>query len=791
MRSWNLGLGDPLSLTLAADARLGPTDYTNDQIWQLTLQGGEPPSVCFQTTYGLRAQWIRFFPRFVHKGVVVNDPAAFDHGPIIEANHPNYLRLSFWPVPGVEVRAEYWLPASQVAAGRLTFRNHHVVKEDLSFEWVGLLLPIGEGEGMSVETIENTLVLHGRSDDLNPVCLFNARPQAGEGPFPSLAFNLELLPGNTRQLTWALASFTGGMRSFQEASQALKRPWDAEIAGVELLNANQAVEISTGDEDWDAALSLTQKVAFGLFQSANQHLAHPSFVLSRLPDTGYSQRGDGSDFSYLWDGQTALDSYYLSSLILPGGVALAEGLLRNFLATQDEDGQIEWKPSLTGKTSKRMAQPVLASWACQIDEVKDDHSWLYEIYPALLKFFKAWLSPAHDRDQDGFPEWDHPLQTGLEDNPLYDRWQAASEGLEIQSLECPSLASLLFGEAVSLAKIASAVGAEQDVPWLQETAARLRTLVEECWRPARNIYHCRDFATHQSGRGGKVASLQGSGVKTVGRSYKVLQRIALHLARHNETTRAITVRVSGTTPEGKVTEEFSPRRWAWLNGHGSASSQNAFLRISRIEVEGAEEGDVLTVSRPDFLLEDIGDLLPLWAGIPSLKRAGMLVNNCLVPRFLKSYGVADYLPKENQTLESSLQRVSPLWNYFVGEGLINYGYRAQAGELVTRLMEAVLPALRENFAFRQQHDPETGHPKGQRNHLRGLPPLALFLHAAGIRAIGSDFVILHDFNVFPWPVTVKYHGMVVTCIADRTDVTFPNGETIKITSPGIHRVALV
>jgi hypothetical protein len=790
MRNWNLGLGDPINLSLAADARLDSTDYTNDQIWQITLQGGEPPSVCLQTTYGLRAQSMRFFPRILHKGTVINDPAEFDQPPRISALFPNYIRMAFWPFSGVEIKAEYWIPSSQTVSGRFTIRNHHVVKEDFTLEWVGLLRPIGEGEGMSVGSVENTLVLQGKSEDLHLICLFNARPQAGKGPYPALSFDFDLLPGNTRQLTWALAGLTDINRSFHSARQTLDRQWEAEIARIEILNNNQALEIYTGDEEWDAAFALAQKAAFNLFQSSNQHLAFPSFILSRKPDDGYSPRRDGSDYSFLWDGQTALDSYYISSLILPGGANLAEGLLRNFLATQAESGQIEWKPSLAGKETRRMAQPVLATLAWEIDECKDDHHWLQEIYPALLKFFKAWFSPEHDRDQDGFPEWDHPLQTAIEDNPLYDRWQASSQGMEIQSLECPSLAAFLYREALSLEKIAARSGVENDIPWLREKAQQLREQVEETWNSYKNSFYFRDYATHQASSGSIIYKMKGSGIKKLGRSYKIPQRIGLHFTKESETTRAVTVRVTGVTPEERTTEELSPRRWAWLSGHGSTSSQNVYLKIEQIEVEGAEENDLLVLSRPDYLQEDISLLLPLWAGIPSEKQAASLVNNCLLPRFFKQFGLVDF-PDEIATASAgNLQRVSPIWNHLIGEGLIHYWYRTLAVDLVTRLMDAILPELRTSFAFRQNYHPISGHPLGESNHLRGLPPIGLFLQAAGIQRIGNNCVILQDFNGFPWPVTVKYHGMIITCMADRTDVTFPNGETVKITSPGIHRVSL-
>ena len=63
MREWNLTTGDPLQLTIAADARLCAPNYADDQIWQLDLGGGDPSALGLRTTYGLRARLMRIFPR--------------------------------------------------------------------------------------------------------------------------------------------------------------------------------------------------------------------------------------------------------------------------------------------------------------------------------------------------------------------------------------------------------------------------------------------------------------------------------------------------------------------------------------------------------------------------------------------------------------------------------------------------------------------------------------------------------------------------------------------------------
>ena len=106
MREWNLGPGDPLVLTLAADFRLCTPDYINDQIWELEPGGGDPPALALRTTYGLRARLMRIFPRFHLGGQTISDPAAFAAPPSLRRFTPNFLLMACAPFPGIEVIAE-------------------------------------------------------------------------------------------------------------------------------------------------------------------------------------------------------------------------------------------------------------------------------------------------------------------------------------------------------------------------------------------------------------------------------------------------------------------------------------------------------------------------------------------------------------------------------------------------------------------------------------------------------------------------------------------------------------
>jgi len=286
MREWNLGPGDPLQLTIAADARLTTTNYVDDHIWELDLSGGDPSALALRTTYGLRARMMRLFPRFTENRQTLNDPAAFIGPPRLRRFYPNFLLVTFSPLAGIEVTAEYWVAGSQVVTGRLTLTNRGVTPRSLRLEWVGQLIPL-EGRSMAAEQRQSVVVLQGQVEDLFPVLFLTGGPQAGPGPYASLALMLELAPGATRQSTWALAALHDPQESFDLARRVAARPFDAEKARIEMLNASQGVEIITGDPDWDAAFAFSQKTALGLFHSPTEHLPHPAlyFPASPIRDT--------------------------------------------------------------------------------------------------------------------------------------------------------------------------------------------------------------------------------------------------------------------------------------------------------------------------------------------------------------------------------------------------------------------------------------------------------------------------------------------------------------------------
>jgi hypothetical protein len=816
MQKWNLAMGDHLRLTLAADARLALTNYTDDQVWELSMGGGEPAALALQTTYGLRAHWMRLFPRFVLNDLQRTDPGSFSTPPHILRLYPNALTITFEPFEGVEVIADYWIPESQVASGRITLTNRSILPLNLRLEWVALLNPIDRQGGMLVTPVGPSHVLAGETSSLHPVVFMTGKPQPSKSSYPALEFDLELYPGNSYQVFWSTAAMSSFETSLENARLTTTRSWDAENARINLLNQSQTIQVHTGDPDWDSAFALTQKTAFTLLFNNPAFMQCPSFVLSRRPDQGFSVRGDGSDYPYLWSGQTALDSYYLASLLLPGAPDLVAGLLRNFLEVQEENGAIDWKPGLGGQLSHRLAQPLLATLAVQVAPYMVQPDWYQEVFPGLLRFFNTWFDPAIDQDGDGLPEWEHPLQTGLEDSPIFDRWSPNAQGIDINRLEAPGLAAMLLRECQSLIEMAtllkddervdvaydrlsgdgaSQLSASGVLPVLHQREDDLRAVINSTWDGKAKTYRYRDYQTHLSQPGQLLHEFMGSGQTISRKRFNQPHRLVFQLRATEERTYTVVFNIHGSTIDGETCETLTARNFSWQGHHARATTQNTFLALKRIEALGVGDEDLVRIMSADYTLEDFSLLLPLWAGAPSSEQARQIIEENLQNRYLLDYGnslcpLGALIQEELPGLHTGLTSALLPWNHLIGEGLLRYGYQEKAAGLVTRLMNAVIDSLKAHRDFHQYYHAETGLAAGEPGHLHGLAPLGLFLQTLGVRQFSEKEILLDGFNPFPWTINVQYRKILITFYSDKTEIQFTGGQKVIIDHPGLHRVIL-
>jgi hypothetical protein len=778
MRDWNVPASGPLSLRIAADARLTVPDYIDDQIWELTLAGGEPPAVALQTSYGLRVRSMRLFPGFMCKDVLISDPAQFASAPVVRRFLPNYLRVDYSPFDELGVVAEYWVP--------FILRNKGKSPAIVRLRLYALLNPREKPQSMSPVDYGGVKMLSGTTDGLALILFLGGGATVEQAAYPALGVSCRLQPGAEKKLIWAQAAFPRAEASYEAVRNIAASSWDGEIAHLELLN-EACVDIETGDPEWDVAMALSQKVALGSLIGPTRSLRYPSLVNCRLPDHGYSARGDGRDYNWQWNGQTAADAFLCLPLILPAAPELAKGVMRNFVYRQRADGFVDRKPGLGGQTDGALSPPLLATMTWKIYEHTEDRVFLEEMLPYLLNFFEAWFGKDHDRDQDGFPEWDNVLQAGFDNWPSFVRWHKWGQGLEISKAETPDLASYLYRESRALQAMARCLGREELLPDLKSRADYLREAIEESWSEKKSCYQHRDRNTHITVKGKALGKGKGEFILKLDRSFDDPVRILVRVVGKEELSRRATVFVHGRGRRGRGgVERISDSKFQWFWNYGTATSERTYCRIEKIEVRGLSKEFKTEIRTADFSRQDQTLLLPLWAGIPETERAEALIKKTLLDpeRYWRSSGIPlcpacdkSYAP-DNQ---DGAGAIAMLWNVMLGEGLINYDHRQEAAQLMQRMMEVIVHTLREDKAFRQFYVADRPEGIGDYDTISGLAPVGLFLQTLGVRLISPTKLRLEGYNLFPWPVVVRWKGLKIRRDGNISQVTFPNGQSIQVT----------
>jgi len=781
---------DPYRFTLAVDARTALTDYANDQIWELVIGKVEPPAITLQTTFGLRARSLRIFPRFGEADELQSDPGDFASPIVLRRYCPNLIRLEFVPLPEIAAELVYWVSSSQSICGKMVLTNSGKTARNFKIEIAGNLIPDSQGTLLSASEIDAITVLTGQTGGLQPVLFVVGGAQATNSPFPALSVNIDLPINSARTLAWVLAALPELQDSLNLARKQAARNWDAEITRSELLDEG-CLTIHTGEPDWDLALDLAHTIAFSLFLSPTSHLPYPSIVVSRQADQGYSLRGDGSDYNHLWNGQSPLEAYTLSNLILPTAPELVKGMILNYLSTQTPDGMVDGKPGLAGQRSQFPATPLLASLAWLYYEFTEDHLFLQETFQELFASLKSWGSPLLDRDNDGMPEWSHPYQTSLDDHPLFSYWQPWSLGREISTVESPDLCAYLYHECTVLQKIARLIHRNDAIGFLKTTARRLKNRCNTFWDPTESIYRYQDRDAHNCAHLQKLGEVNGSGTMWIQEEFESPARLQIYIySQEPAATRRVVVFLHGSGP-GDIhrVERLTTEVFKWYPGRGTATSERLYTEIEHIEIRGLMENDRCAVYLSGLSQKDVSLLLPLWARLPSLKIAQRLIEKTILNPdvFLSDNGLRTYLAENGAWLEAPPQFISIPWNQLVIEGLLAYQHRQEAADIYTRLMKVITKTLTTEGGFRRVYDAETGQGSGDLNALHGLPPIGLFLKVLGVRFITPKKIFVEGFNPFPWPVTVKYRGTTILRQKGRSTAIFPDGQTITTdrTSPTI------
>jgi hypothetical protein len=788
LRRWQLEAVSPHLLKLAADARISQTDYADDQVWELALGSGEMPALQLQTRYGGRAGLASLVPMWLHDGRPIYQAQAYAKPPYVTGFAPGYLRVQATLTEQLALLAEYWVIDSHSLAVQFTLANAHVAATEVRLDVLGFVGIGGKEQRLSILALpdSSTALGLGTVGNLHPVVLLEgAHAEADEpsgyvSPKIGRTFTIE----GRKKITLRLVHV--GLPSVQAsvatAQKHLQSDWGTTIKRIAQA-AGAIPDIETGNAELDKAIAFSYRELVSSFLKATASLPHASFVATRNSDHGYSLRGDGSDHNRGWAGQSGTLAYMTALGIAPIAPALAQGVIRNYIAIQEADGFIDARPGLGGQTADAMCPPLLARLAWGIFQYTEDAQFLRDVFPGLLKFFDRWTKA--DADGDGMPEWQSETQTGYLYRPTFATGQSWAQGADIRLVEAPDLAAYLLSEARSLKEIAYYLHNTAAEEHLRAQIERLQTSLDALWNSNEQHYRYRDRDSHltptaqiiiQDARGGDEL-LPAEALATP-------NRILVRVTGGRDLMPKLTLKLDGLDAAGSpISETASSDQFAWSTGQGVYTSQQVYSQIDRVQIEGLSRAYRVDVQTIDLTRQDLHTLLPLWAGLPP-ERAQALLARLTHDDFWRANGVTINPASDANFDPSNADGSGGVWPYFLtlmGEALVEMGEAQKAGELLMRCMTAQAKVMSELGQFSEFYHSDEPKGLGEHGHLAGIVPVYLLLRALGVRVISPKKVWVG--GAYPWqqPMTIRQHGVTVVRSAAGARITFPSGHSTTTT----------
>lgn len=776
----------PFHPIISADSQFTVTDFCNDHNWEVVPNIQHPLGFCCQTTYGLRARSVQIIPVILdaNNAPFRNPPPELD----LLIQLPNLVKYRINLFNDINATITLTVPNSNTLAGQFSIVSGFNREKRIRAGVLMRLLPIPTGEQAMIQEENGRLILAGKTENLYPVCMVAGMPKQVNRPQPGLVVETNIQPDSIVHVRWAVSAKDNRKLSLEAASEAcdtLRPPtFIRQIKSFEYDN----IHIETGNTGWNEAFRLAAVHSQRLIHSPTEVLpfAHPVFL--RNPDNGYSIRGNGSDYDPELQGVNAFDVYHaIRNFYLPAKPNLALGIFANFIQKQQGFGNIDARYGLGGYESRVLAPPLMAASLVEVAACLPGNSIIVESYNLLKHFIDRWVDVDHDRDQDLLPEWDHAIQTGWEDNPLFNRWNPDGKGYHPGIIESPDLAAYLFHECNAMAHLAQQLGRKDDKQYYTSLAERVCTSAQGMWDKRRKQFCYRDRDSHETPEGGVVFTGEGSGTFHLETNFQKLTRVCLRVVNKEQTPAPMEVHIIGRGADGKKDlQKVSASTSDWKESGVTLTCSNAYQSIDQITIWNLPDGIPWKLEYVELNQSDLTQFMPLWAGMVDDKQAESMIIKNLLPHWSDPFPSG--LPMMIRLQKHSRNKMTPFPVHIgmvsmIVDGVLRYGFQEEAGQLVNKLMEAIINIIRQTGSFVDHLDAKTGLATGTRNSMLGLPPIGLFLRSLGLEIFSSERMALSGRNPYPWDVTIYFKGTRIIRCRDETEITFRDGQSIHLMGP--------
>lgn len=778
----------PFEYYLAADARSSRSDYRDDQAWTVRLGRRDEAALAFQTQFGGRAGLVSLVLMLRCAERLVYQEQSYAAPPQITHFAPNLVCIEAAPLADLALTARYWAMESQAAGGEFALTNASADVIGLQLDLFGHAVINSRRVRLNVLTLgDGTLALHlGQIGNINPVAVMagaSAEIYGGRIGSPKIGRVLELQPGESARVPFAVAGLEDMRDSFSLAMNWASRSWDRHFARIE-RDAAAVPRISTGNDEWDRVIDLSYAHLIKAFMGPTEHLPQASIVANRAGNRGWSRRGDGGDHIRAWAGQEPTLAYFATSAIANIDAELAKGVIRNYLATQDESGFVDRRPGLGGQRQGVLMMPLLARLSWLAHQRTGDQAFLSEVYPALVAFLGRWLQSDLDADDDGVPEWQSERQMGYVAFPTFGQGQYWAQGADIAQMESPDLLAYLIAEADALSQIADHLGEAESANILAKQRAMMETSLEEFWDGRRYSYRDRD--THLTAEAEELLQ-RGAGdqIHELDRALRKPARVVLRVVGGVSQRPRITLKLEGRDADGKeCLIEAAADEFDWGNRQGLYSTEKPLSHVHRIAIEGLSRVYKVYAATIDSTGLDINALMPLICPSLPRERAEALVNLALdEAHFLRPNGLTMVSASDRNFDPSNARGGGGIWMYWlslIGEGMVAAGFRREATALVKRVLDGLTRVLAREGKLSQFYHADEAKGFGEDHHIGGIVPLKLLSDVLGVAIIAPDRVWVGGEFTWGEAIAVEQHGVVARRDADEICVEFPSGHSERL-----------
>ena len=764
----------PKAFILATDGTFTTFHPENDQVWELQMPQNEVYPFCLHTTYGLRARSMCLFPVVSIGNQHFQQASAFLKPPKVAQYLPDSITIQSSPIETCQFIFDAHIPAEDIVVGGVTLNNLGESFLSMTLDLAVILVSMSQGTAAYPDREGINQVISGHTKDLAPVLFMTGGPSAISSPYPALSIPIHLAAGQSRTLTWALATKTSRDESLDAARKVAASPWRERVQQRARFHAARTLQVQTGHPEWDAAFTQAQMEAQRHWVGQPDKSNFPFFLRSRLPDDApenaiqHERRDDLS----------LLEALHLKQVLLPARADQFSSILTNFLSRQKEDGSIFSERNAFAFSRPFHECPLLASLTLKLFEIDENVDRLRQSFSSLCRSLDPWLSLGENGSPEGTFAWEDTRQLQMDTGLFnFDIWEESGHGLDIRTAESPGLLSLLQIEASALARIAGLIGDPTAAEKYKVLAASLSQRISQCWEGHLASFIYKDI---ESGLTPDRELFYPGRIReelTIGKAFLKPQRLQLHLISSDTHTRTCIIRFFGTDPNGSPVEEvIKSHDLRWVLGRAHLTSQRLYQSIQSITFNGLQPEDRFVLETADLAQPDITCLLPLLTDAPTPEMLEQLMaNKDSLPENGSPFGLPETWKARHELPPALTIRNNILWNTLIIEGLLRSKQYDLASSVFSHLMQAVSSGLTHHDGFFPFYNSKDGQPAGNRNALAGLAPLGLLLELAGIRILSPNRIILWEHFSLAHPLKVHWQGLSIYKDSSLAKVIFPDG----------------